>query len=86
MKDYMRVRVIEIAKYILETKATVRKAAKVFGVSKSTVHKDITERLRKINSQLADEVKIILEFNKSERHIRGGRATKQKYQSQDLTL
>lgn len=86
MKDYMRVRVIEIAKYILETKATVRKAAKVFGVSKSTVHKDITERLRKVNSQLADEVKIILEFNKSERHIRGGKATKRKYQSQDLTL
>ncbi|HHU69610.1 MAG TPA: sporulation transcriptional regulator SpoIIID [Thermoanaerobacterales bacterium] len=86
MKDYMRVRVIEIAKYILETKATVRKAAKVFGVSKSTVHKDITERLRKINSQMADEVKKVLEFNKSERHIRGGQATKRKYQSQDITL
>ncbi len=86
MKDYMRVRVIEIAKYILETKATVRKAAKVFGVSKSTVHKDITERLRKINSQMADEVKKVLEFNKSERHIRGGQATKRKYQNQDITL
>ncbi|HHY13080.1 MAG TPA: sporulation transcriptional regulator SpoIIID [Thermoanaerobacterales bacterium] len=84
MKDYMRVRVVEIAQYILETKATVRKAAKVFGVSKSTVHKDITERLRKVNSQLADDVKKILEFNKSERHIRGGRATKRKYQQQDL--
>ena len=83
MKDYMRVRVIEIAKYILETKATVR-AAKVF-VSKR-FHKDITERLRKINSQMADEVKKVLEFNKSERHIRGGQATKRKYQSQDITL
>jgi putative DeoR family transcriptional regulator (stage III sporulation protein D) len=81
MKDYMRRRILETAKYMLETKATVRKAAKVFGVSKSTVHKDMTERLKRINSQLAEEVKKVLEFNKAERHIRGGRATKRKYQN-----
>jgi len=80
MKDYMRIRVLETAKYIKETKATVRRAAKVFGVSKSTVHKDMTERLPLINPELAREVKKVLEFNKAERHIRGGRATKKKYE------
>ncbi|KYO65375.1 MULTISPECIES: sporulation transcriptional regulator SpoIIID [Thermovenabulum] len=79
MKDYMRERVLAIASYIIETKATVRQAAKVFGVSKSTVHKDITERLSEINPIKALKVKEILEFNKAERHIRGGKATKKKY-------
>ncbi len=72
-------RTIELANYILENKCTVRKAAKQFGISKSTVHKDVTERLRKINEGLADKIKIILNENKSERHIRGGIATKNKY-------
>lgn len=72
-------RTIELANYILENKCTVRKAAKQFGISKSTVHKDVTERLRKINEVLADKIKIILNENKSERHIRGGIATKNKY-------
>lgn len=72
-------RTIELANYILENKCTVRKAAKQFGISKSTVHKDVTERLRKINEDLADKIKIILNENKSERHIRGGIATKNKY-------
>ncbi|MDI3535164.1 MAG: putative DeoR family transcriptional regulator, stage sporulation protein [Thermosediminibacterales bacterium] len=81
MKDYMRVRVLEIAKYVIDTKATVRKAAKVFGVSKSTVHKDMTERLPKINPEIAKKVKEVLAFNKAERHIRGGKATKRKYQN-----
>ena len=81
MKDYMRERVLEIAAHIIDTKATVRQAAKIFGVSKSTVHKDMTERLPEINAEMAREVKKVLEFNKAERHIRGGRATKKKYLS-----
>ncbi|TDX59180.1 sporulation transcriptional regulator SpoIIID [Orenia marismortui] len=79
MKDYIHRRVLDVADYISETKATVRQAAKVFGVSKSTIHKDITERLEKINPQLADEIKDILEYNKAERHFRGGEATRKKY-------
>ena len=72
-------RTIELANYIIETKCTVRDAAKKFGISKSTVHKDVTERLLKINKTLAEETKKILLENKSERHIRGGLATKNKY-------
>lgn len=81
MKDYIEERVLEVAKYIIESKSTIRKTAKLFGVSKSTIHKDITERLPKINPQVANEAKEILEFNKAERHIRGGRATKMKYKT-----
>lgn len=81
MKDYIEERVLEVAKYIIESKATIRKTAKVFGVSKSTIHKDMTERLPKINPQIAQEAKDVLDLNKSERHIRGGRATKLKYKS-----
>ncbi|ACL70523.1 sporulation transcriptional regulator SpoIIID [Halothermothrix orenii] len=80
MKDYIRQRVIEIANYIYETKATVRQAAKIYGVSKSTVHKDVTERLKKVDPKLAHKVKQVLEFNKAERHIRGGEATRRKYE------
>jgi putative DeoR family transcriptional regulator (stage III sporulation protein D) len=79
VKDYMRNRVLEIANFVIETGATVRKAAKAFGVSKSTVHKDLTERLPKINPEVAENVKKVLEYNKAERHIRGGKATKNKY-------
>jgi putative DeoR family transcriptional regulator (stage III sporulation protein D) len=68
-----------LAVYIIETGSTVRVAAKAFNVSKSTVHKDISERLEKFNPSLADEAKKVLEINKSERHIRGGLATKLKY-------
>lgn len=68
-----------LATYIIETKSTVRQAAKKFNISKSTVHKDISERLEKINPSLASEAKKILEINKAERHIRGGMATKLKY-------
>ena len=68
-----------LAVYIIETGSTVRVAAKEFNVSKSTVHKDIAERLEKFNPSLADEAKKILEINKNERHIRGGLATKMKY-------
>lgn len=80
MKGYIEERVIELANYIIDEKATVRKAAKKFGISKSTVHKDVTERLMQIQPAIADEVRRVLEENKAERHIRGGQATKAKYQ------
>ena len=79
MKDYIEERVLELAHYIISTHATVRTAAKKFRVSKSTVHKDITERLLELNPSLAAEVKTVLENNKAERHLRGGMATKEKY-------
>jgi len=74
--------VLDLSFFIADYKATVRQAAHHFGVSKSTVHKDVTERLPDINRNLAREVKQILEVNKAERHIRGGEATKKKYQQQ----
>ena len=80
MKDYIEERVLELANYILETGSTVRAAAVKFRISKSTVHKDITERLHEINPSLAAQVKTVLDNNKAERHIRGGMATKEKYQ------
>ena len=79
MKKYMEERVIESAVYIIEHNATVRQTAKQFGVSKSTVHKDVTERLEMINKTLARQARKVLDVNKSERHIRGGLATKEKY-------
>ena len=79
MKDYIKERVLELAEYILENKATDRKTAKVYNVSKSTVHKDITERLYEINPTLAENVHNVLNQNKAERHIRGGLATREKY-------
>lgn len=79
MKAYIEERAMEIAQYIVEQNATVRQAAKKFGISKSTVHKDITERLAQINPTLAAQARVVLNVNKSERHIRGGMATKEKY-------
>lgn len=79
MHDYIHQRVMEISNYILETRATVRQVARNFGVSKSTVHKDVTERLPQINRHLARQVKKILDKNKAERHLRGGEATRRKY-------
>ncbi|MBQ6998824.1 MAG: sporulation transcriptional regulator SpoIIID [Clostridia bacterium] len=84
MKDYIMERVVTLAQYIIENKATVRAAAKRFGISKSTVHKDITERLQKINPHMAMLAKEILDENKSQRHIRGGIATKNKYKSKKV--
>lgn len=72
-------RAISLAHYIIDSKDTVRGAAKKFGISKSTVHKDVSERLKKINPSLAKEVRVILDENKAERHMRGGMATKLKY-------
>lgn len=80
MKDYIRKRVLDICQYILESKQTVRQTAVLFGVSKSTVHKDMIERLPLINKRLANSVREVLEMNKAERHIRGGEATRKKYQ------
>lgn len=79
MKAYIEERAVEVANFIIKSNATVRETAKKFGISKSTVHKDVTERLVKINPKLAGEARSVLEMNKSERHIRGGLATKEKY-------
>ena len=79
MQEYIQKRVLEISNYIIESSATVRQTATVFGVSKSTVHKDVTERLPLINEFIAAQVKDILENNKAEPHLRGGMATKLKY-------
>ena len=80
MKAQPDQRAVVLGQYILENKATVRAAAKKFGISKSTVHKDVTDRLRKEDPELYTRVKDILEINKQERHIRGGLATKRKYE------
>lgn len=79
MKDYIEERAVDIANYIIHYNATVRQTAKQFGISKSTVHKDVTERLVRINPTLAGEARVVLDLNKSERHIRGGLATREKY-------
>ena len=82
MRDYIEQRAIEIGNYIVEEGTTVRQAAKKFGISKSTVHKDVTDRLIEINPSLAQEARKVLDVNKSERHIRGGLATREKYAHQ----
>ena len=84
MKGYIEERAMEIAKYIIENNATVRQTAKQFGISKSTVHKDVTERLPQINPALAKTARKVLDVNKSERHIRGGLATREKYPHQHM--
>ena len=82
MKTSVEARAIELGEYIVESGATVRSAAKKFGISKSTVHKDVTERLKGVNSGLYEEVKCVLEKNKAQRHIRGGEATRRKYKGE----
>ncbi|MCA0985489.1 sporulation transcriptional regulator SpoIIID [Halobacillus yeomjeoni] len=82
--DYIKERTIKIGEHIIETKKTVRVIAKEFGVSKSTVHKDLTERLPEVNPELAKEVKKILDYHKEIRHLRGGEATRRKYKAQVL--
>ena len=79
LRDNIEKRACELAVYIIENRTTIRAAAKVFGVSKSTVHKDLTQRLETCNHGLYLQVKQVLEVNKAERHIRGGLATRQKY-------
>lgn len=85
LKSYIEERAVEIAKYIIDNNATVRQTAKQFGISKSTVHKDVTERLSQVNPTLAREARKVLDVNKSERHIRGGLATREKYLHQHMT-
>ena len=80
LKEYIEERAVAIANYIIDYNATVRQTARKFGISKSTVHKDVSERLIHINKALATEVRTILDENKAERHIRGGMATKLKYE------
>lgn len=84
-ESYIEERAVEIAKYIIDNNATVRQTAKQFGISKSTVHKDVTERLSQVNPTLAREARKVLDVNKSERHIRGGLATREKYLHQHVT-
>ena len=79
MNQNIEERACDLAVYIIENKATIRAAAKRFGISKSTVHKDLSERLKAINRSLYLQVKEVLELNKAERHIRGGMATRKKY-------
>ncbi|WP_152656841.1 sporulation transcriptional regulator SpoIIID [Oceanobacillus sp. CFH 90083] len=83
MHDYIKERTIKIGRHVVETRKTVRTIAKEFGVSKSTVHKDLTERLPEINPKLALEVKEILEYHKAIRHLRGGEATRKKYKTKE---
>jgi len=80
MADTIEKRACQLAVYMIETGATVRSAAHKFGISKSTVHKDLQNRLPRYNRTLYEQVRVVLEHNKSERHIRGGMATKRKYQ------
>lgn len=79
MNDEMEQRACELAAYVIETGATVRAAARKFGISKSTVHKDLTQRLRKNQPGLSEQVRQVLDRNKQQRHIRGGLATRRKY-------
>ncbi len=79
MNSITDLRAIELAQYIIETNGTVRSAAKKFGISKSTVHVDVSKRLKNLNPSLFTQVRKVLETNKAERHLRGGMATKQKY-------
>ena len=80
MKGLPEERAITLGNYIIEHDATVRQAAKEFNISKSTVHKDVTDRLENINPSLAAQARVVLDINKAERHIRGGLATKEKYE------
>ena len=83
MTDTMKDRARELAVYMIETGATVRAAAKHFGISKSTVHKDLAQRLPEYNRSLYEQVRVVLDRNKQERHIRGGMATRRKYKGND---
>ncbi len=81
MVDFVEERATKLGLYIIENGATVRATAKIYGISKSTVHKDVSYRLRYINNKLYNQVKEVLELNKAQRHIRGGLATKEKYEN-----
>lgn len=80
MRNYMEIRVLDVANYMIKSKSTIRKTAKVFGVSKSTIHKDIKDRIKEVDPAIILKINTILDLNRSERHIRGGEATKLKYE------
>lgn len=82
MTDHIGERACQLAVYMIENRATVRAAAKKFGISKSTVHKDLSQRLPQYNQALYEQVKVILDINKAQRHIRGGLATRKKYKGE----
>ena len=84
MQNYIRKRAVKIGLHIQKTSNTVRQTAEIFGISKSTVHKDVAERQPRIDKKIAMEVKNISDENKADRHIRGGEATRQKYASQQI--
>ncbi len=79
MDESIRRRCVTVAQYMLENRATVRQAAKAFGLSKSSVHKDMCQRLPKIDARLGQQIGVLLEYNKAVRHLRGGEATRQRY-------
>ncbi len=79
MQDYIQRRVLDVTHYVLESRCTVRQAGEEFGISKSTVHKDLTERLPTLDRKLASRVRKVLDYNASQRHIRGGEVTRKKY-------
>lgn len=83
MKELVEERALELGTYIVENQTTVRDAAKKFGVSKSTVHTDVSQRLQRLNPGLYHEVRSVLDVNKAQRHIRGGIATREKYKGRD---
>ncbi len=84
MNTYSEERAVELGEYIVRNKATVRAAAEIFGISKSTVHTDVTGRLKNLDPHLYISVREVLEINKAQRHIRGGLATKEKYQKEKV--
>ena len=84
MNDLARIRSVELGEYIVKNRSTVRAAAKVFGISKSTVHMDVTQKLEEIDPVLSKEVREILDINKAQRHIRGGIATREKYKGKKM--
>lgn len=83
MRCIVEERAVELGRYIAENNATVRAAAKQFGISKSTVHTDVSKRLARLNPQLYEQVRSVLDINKAQRHIRGGIATKEKYEHEN---
>ena len=85
MNEAIRRRVLYQAKVMLENQLTVREVAKIIGLSKSTIHKDLTEKLKLIDEELYDEIAVLLEYNKNIRHIRGGQKTKEKYENLKIT-
>ena len=86
MKAYIKERTLEVARHISQTQDTIRKTAQIFGLSKSTVHNDLSKRLQKVDKQMYDDVQKILEHNFAEKHIRGGMSTNLKYETREREL